>query len=333
MTRAMLLCAGYGTRLRPLTDACPKPMLPVCNVPILRYGITNLVRHGIIDIVINLHYLGDVIHRDIGDGADLGARVHYIDEPDILGTGGGLKHALALLDPDGRDEPFVSMNGKLIFDVDVAGLLAAFRAAPADTLGMMAVRPVPDAMAWGAVDVDASGVVPQVRDILGAGHYMFAGVHVTRPSVMARLPDGEACSIRQGYLPWIRADASVAAFIVKDGYFAEHSTAKRYFNSNMAVLQMLHDGDKSYGFIPAMSKDIASEAEISPQAVIIPPVCIGAGVRVAAGAQVGPNAVIGDRAVVGPGARVERAVVWAECRIDRNVRDAVVTPTAHVDVS
>src|SRR5687768_8226925 len=110
----MLLCAGYGTRLGALSDERPKPMLPVCDVPIVRFGIAQLVAHGVRDIVINVHHRGDVIERELGDGSGLGARIRYSSEDVLLGTGGGLKHALALLDPDGEDAPFVSMNGKLI---------------------------------------------------------------------------------------------------------------------------------------------------------------------------------------------------------------------------
>ena len=191
MTRAMLLCAGYGTRLGALSDQRPKPMLPVCDLPIVRFGIAQLVAHGIADIVINVHHRGDVIERELGDGAAFGARIRYSYEDVILGTGGGLKRALPLLDPDGTDAPFVSMNGKLIFDVDLGALLAAYARDP-DALGMMVVRRVPDAVAWGAVDVRPDGDHLRVRDVLADGQHMFCGVHVTRPSVVARLPDAEA---------------------------------------------------------------------------------------------------------------------------------------------
>src|SRR5262245_1305423 len=112
--RAMLLCAGLSTRLGKLGAECPKPMLPVCGLPILRDGIANLVGHGITELVINTHHLREVFERALGDGSAFGARIQYSHEPVLLGTGGGLKHALRLLDPDGRDEPFISANGKLI---------------------------------------------------------------------------------------------------------------------------------------------------------------------------------------------------------------------------
>lgn len=222
--------------------------------PILAYGIANLVAHGVRDLVINTHHLGDVIRGEIGDGRRWGARVRYIEEPHILGTGGGLKHALHLLDPDGRDEPFLSCNGKLIFDLDVTALVAAYRAA-GDVLGMMVVRRVPDATAWGAVDVRRDERGLRVADILGEGEHMFCGVHVTRPSVMRRLPDGESDSIRQGYLPWLRAGERVAAYEHADGYFSEHSTPERYLEANRALL----------GGAPCATRPAASSASIRPR--------------------------------------------------------------------
>ena len=304
--RAMLLCAGLGTRLGNLGTERPKPMLPVCGHAIVSYGIANLVAHGIRDIVINTHHKGDVIRHEIGDGARWGARVQYIHEDVILGTGGGLKHALHLLDPDKTDEPFVSMNGKLVFDLDITALLAAYRATSA--LGMMVVRRVPDAKAWGAVLVRDG----RVHDVLGEGEHMFCGVHVTRPSVVARLPDGEACMIRQGYLPWMHAGEPVAAYEHRDGYFAEHSTPQRYFEGNLDVLhgQLRHP--------PGRLGRVDPTARIHPTAKIVPPVHIGSFARIDADCVVGPDAIVGDQAHVTRS--ISRTVVWANATTDHEER-------------
>jgi mannose-1-phosphate guanylyltransferase len=300
--RAMLLCAGLSTRLGKLGAERPKPMLPVCGTPILAYGIANLVAHGITDLVINTHHRADVIKNEIGDGRRYGAKIQYIHEPAILGTGGGLKHALSLLDPDGRDEPFISANGKLIFDLDITALVDAHRKA-GDILGMMVVRRVPDAKAWGAVDVRTDDHGLRIIDILGEGEHMFCGVHVTRPSIMARLPDGEADSIRQGYLPWLRAGERLAAFEHANGYFAEHSTIERYLDSNWALL-----GGTALRNPPARTLGVDPTARIHPTATIVEPVKIGAHAQIAGAVTVGPYAVVGD------GARIERSiartVVW-----------------------
>lgn len=312
--RAMLLCAGLSTRLGKLGAERPKPMLPVCGIPILAYGIANLVAHGITEIVVNTHHLGEVIEREIGDGRRWGARVRYIHEPAILGTGGGLRNALPLLDPDGHDEPFLSCNGKLIFDLDITKLVAAYKAA-GDILGMMVVRRVPDAKAWGAVNVQGGRIV----DILGDGEHMFCGVHVTRPSVMARLPAGESDSIRQGYLPWLRAGEPVLAYEHTGGYFAEHSTPERYLESNWALV-----GGERLRNPPGRLRGVDPTARIDPTAVIEEPVRIGAFARIGPGVKVGPYAVVGDGATVERS--IERTVVWAGARADAsNAGEPIVT--------
>jgi mannose-1-phosphate guanylyltransferase len=316
--RAMLLCAGLSTRLGKLAAECPKPMLPVCGIPILRYGIANLVAHGVRDLVINTHHRGDVIQQALGDGSALGARIQYSHEPSILGTGGGLKHALPLLDPDGRDEPFLSCNGKLIFDLDIARLLDAYRAA-GDIAGMMVVRRVPDARAWGAVDVRVDERGPHVVNVLGDGEHMFCGVHVTRPSIMARLPAGESDSIRQGYLPWMHAGERVAAYEHADGYFAEHSTPERYLESNWALLST-----ETLRHPPGPLRGVDPNARVDPAARIIEPVRICAGATIAGAVTVGPYAIVGE------GARVERditrTVVWAGATADAgNAAEQIVT--------
>lgn len=313
----MLLCAGLSTRLGKLGHECPKPMLPVCGVPILAYGITNLVAHGITELVINTHHRGELIEGEIGDGRRYGARIRYVHEPVILGTGGGLKNALPLLDPDGRDEPFLSLNGKLIFDLDITALVAAYRAA-GDVLGMMVVQRVPDARAWGAVQVEVDDRGPRVTDILGDGEHMFCGVHVTRPSVMARLPDGEADSIRQGYLPWLRTGERVAAYEHTGGYFAEHSTPERYLESNWALL-----GGERLSHPPSKLQGIDPTARIHPNATIVEPVRIGARAVIGHGAVIGPNAVIGDSAVVR--ASLANTVVWSRAVVDTAPAEPIVT--------
>lgn len=315
--RAMILCAGLSTRLGSLGEALPKPLLPVCDIPIVRYGIAHLVGHGIHDIVINLHHHGDRFREALGDGSGLGARIQYSEEPTILGTGGGLKRALPLLDPDGTDEPFLSMNGKLIFDLDIAALIAAHAADP-DVLGTMVVKRVPDAESWGAVRVE--GDPPRVKDILGQGHHMFCGVHVTRPSVVARLPDGEACMVRQGYLPWIQKGAQVAAFDAGEVYFAEHSVTERYLDSNLALL-----GGVALRHAPGRLRGVDAQAHIHSTAILRHPVQIAAGAHIGEGAQVGPGVVVGSHAIVEAGTHIRRSVVWPGARVSGTVEDAIVT--------
>ena len=321
---AMLLCAGKGTRLGDLSNECPKPLLPVCNIPILRYGITNLVAHGITNIVINLHHRGDLIEAELGDGGDMGANLQYSHEDEILGTGGGIKKALPLLDPEGTDGPILSMNGKLIFDLDIPGLLAAF-VNDENTLGTMVVQRAPNALKWGAVDVRPEGDSLRVHNILGEGRHMFCGVHLTRPSVFKKIPEGEACTVRQGYLPWIQEGGRVTAFEHEGGYFAEHSTPKRYLQSNLDLL-----GGATLRTPPGPLASIDPSAHIDPGSTIVPPVCIGKKVRIEAGCTIGPGAVIGDNCTIAAGSTLRDCVLWPSVQFSGDAHQEIISPTTRI---
>ncbi len=323
--RAMILCAGYGTRLAPLTEELPKPMLPMCGVPILEWGISMLVHQGIREIVINLHHLGHTIEEHFGDGSRFGADIRYVKEKDILGTGGGLKNALSLLDPDNADTPFVSMNGKLIFDAPVKDMVEAFRKSP-EALGLMALRKTPTAEQWGAIDASPYNNTLRVNNILCSGQYMFGGIHITRPSTIRRLPDGEACMVRQGYLPWLQSGQTVLGYDVGNVYFAEHSTPTRYFQGNMDLLT------KELVFSPHNNHQVHPTARISPTAEIHPPVQICNDAIIQDNAIVGPRTIVGKNAVVCQSVSVSNAVIWHATQVTDNETGSIITPSNRISI-
>src|SRR5436190_5303293 len=122
--RALVLAAGLGTRLQPLTRARAKAAAPVDGEPLARRAIRWLVSHGIRDLVLNLHHKPESIAAAVGDGGDLGARVRYSWETPVLGSAGGPRHALPLLlDPPSPDTMFALVNGDTLTDVDLAAMI------------------------------------------------------------------------------------------------------------------------------------------------------------------------------------------------------------------
>ena len=328
--KGMILAAGLGSRLGTLTDERPKPLIPVADIPVIRYAVALLAGAGITDIVINLFHLGALIEQELGDGRDAGVRIAYSREaPAILGTGGGMKQALArgLLAPD---EPFVVVNGKIVFDLDLPAVIAEHDRSGA--LATLVVRPDPDARRWGAINTHAGRVVgildhraPDATTSAGVDH-MFTGVHVIEPALLARLPDGEACILRQGYIPALLAGVPLGAYVAP-GYFHEHSTPARYLEGNLNLLR----GQVTLAHPPGALLGVDPSA-VTTGADIVPPVRIGPGAHIAAGARIGPDAVIGRNARVGP-VRVERAVVWPDAVVDRDAISTIVTPRTRVDVA
>ena len=114
----MILAAGRGERLRPLTDRIPKPLIPIGSEPLIAHQLRWLHRGGVRDVVINLHHLGAEIERALGRGGDFGVRIRYSVEPELLDTGGGIKNALRIL----GDEPFLLLNGDIWTNYAFAGL-------------------------------------------------------------------------------------------------------------------------------------------------------------------------------------------------------------------
>lgn len=316
MTRAMILAAGFGTRLGPLSEERPKALLPVCDVPVIRYSVALLAGHGIGDVVVNLHHRGQQIADDLKDGARLGVKISYSREDHILGTGGGIRRALELL----GDEPFIVMNGKIVFDLDVGDLLARHRASGAQAT--LVVRPDPEAERWGAIDAPEDG--GRIRGLLGKGAFMFTGVHVLDPALVARLPDDdiERCIIRQGYVPWLAEGVAIDAYLA-GGYFMEHSTPERYLRGNMNVLR----GQARLKHPPGVLVGVDPSAEVHDEAQLVAPVRIGPGARIGAYAVVGPDVVVGAYASLAAGMRVQRTVIWPRSHMREDADGAIFTPT------
>ncbi len=327
--RAMVLAAGMGSRLGGISDELPKPLLPVCNHPLLSYALSLCRGYGIKEVAINLHHLGHLITTTIGTGASLGMDIHYSSEPQLLGTGGGVRKMADFLTHDFR-EPCVVINGKLVVDVDLEAVLALHRVTGA--AATMVLRETPDADDWGAVEVDADG---RVHSILGQRspaqvakppltRCMFTGIQIVEPNLLLRLPKNEAsCIVRQGYVPALRSGEVLSGYIIP-GYFHEHSTPERYLQGNLNALR----GKTKLPFPPGPLVGVSPRAQIAASATLISPVCIGAGAVVGDSAVVGPDVVLGDGAVVDPGVTISQSVVFTGSHVKRNAHSAIVTSQA-----
>jgi len=143
--KAMVLAAGLGLRMRPLTLLRAKPALPVLDRPLMQFTLERLARAGVRDVVVNLHHLPESVVEALGPGRRYGLRIHYSREPEILGTGGGPR---AVRDFFGR-EPFLLVNGDVFFDFDLRALVARHLASGA--VATLALRPQPDARSYSPV--------------------------------------------------------------------------------------------------------------------------------------------------------------------------------------
>lgn len=215
--RAMILAAGRGSRLRPLTDRVPKPLVEVGGHPLIAYPLALCRAAGITEVVINLHHHGDAIRAALGDGRAFGVSIAYSAEATLLDTGGGILHARPLL----GEERFVVLNSDSIIDLDLRALGAAH--AERRAVATMVLRRDREQRRFGEIDLDAA---QRVRRILGrpahvAGPltpYMFAGVHVFEPQVYGHMASGTFGIITQTYPALLAAGGAVSGYVY-NGYW------------------------------------------------------------------------------------------------------------------
>jgi mannose-1-phosphate guanylyltransferase len=322
--QVMLLAAGRSTRLGALGEARPKPLVPICGYPAITFGLNLCARAGLRDVVINLYHHGAQIRAEVGDGARFNLRVRYSEEVDLLGTGGGIARARALFSTGA----LLVMNGKVVADVDLGGIIAAHRAAPTGTVATMALRPLDEPARFAPVSVDADGRVVGLRGRAGkvaprgpVADRMFTGIHILEPALLDRLPPtGVSDVIADAYQPALDQGARVQS-LDQAGYFEEHSTPASYLAGNLALLRRPQLLPSAPGPLVGVDPD----ARVDPTAVLTAPVRIAAGAAVEAGARVGPDVVVGAGARVIAGARLQRVVVWEAAVARGSLEDVVVT--------
>src|SRR5512137_1071247 len=185
----VVLCAGLGTRLRPLTGQVPKPAVPVCQVPLIRHALGLLAGAGVGRAVVNVHHLPEAMAAAARAAAsELGLELAVSREPVIAGTGGALREARPLLS---GAEAVVVLNGDVLFDADLAAALSAHRATGA--LATMALLPMPAGARYASVEIDGDGRVRRIAGRFGPGGdgltaWHFPGLHVVSPELLALVP-------------------------------------------------------------------------------------------------------------------------------------------------
>lgn len=224
--KAMILAAGFGTRLRPLTNTVPKPLLPVAGTPLIVWNLLLLKRHGFHDVVVNLHHLGPIIEQVVGNGSKFGLRIIYSKEPVILGTGGGIKQA----EPYFSGEPVLILNGDTLVELDLEALCLFHR--EREAAATLVLREDPDAAQWGLIEVGADD---RIVRITGKGRpgleptipRMFAGIHILTPRLLRDALKGSAFSIIDPYISAIERGEKVLGYDLT-GYWSDIGTPERY---------------------------------------------------------------------------------------------------------
>lgn len=214
--KAMILAAGLGTRLRPLTETVPKPLVPVAGRPLIEYPLRQLRAAGAREVVINLHHLAAAVRAEIGDGARFGLRIRYSVEDELLDTGGGVLRARHWL-----DRPFLVLNADSIHDVPLADLARTHRRLGG--IATLVLRPDPLAERYGLLHYDAGMRIRRFRglpavEVQNGGAMMYAGVSLWEPRVFDYMPGGTFSLTRDVIPRLLEAGEPLFAFAYR-GYW------------------------------------------------------------------------------------------------------------------
>ena len=296
--RAVVLVGGYGTRLRPLTDATPKQMLTVAHRPMIEHRVGHLARHGVTEVVLSVGFRPDAFEATYSEGTCAGVAVRYAIEPEPLDTAGAIGFAAH---DAGIDDTFLACNGDVLTDLDVGALIQWHRATGA--AATIALTPVDHPDRYGVVPTDDKGRVLSFLEKPPAGqaptNLVNAGTYVFEPSVLNRIPVGRPTSVEREIFPALAADRTLFA-MASDDYWVDAGTPASYLAAN------LHLADHQEG-------DTHPEAYVDPTARVC-------------------RSVIGQEAVVAPGAYVNASLVLVGATIGENARveGSIIGPRADI---
>jgi NDP-sugar pyrophosphorylase family protein len=291
----MILAAGFGERLWPLTADRTKPALPVLGKPLVGYVAEYLAGFGITNVIVNLHHEPDSVRRALGDGNKFGVDLEYVYEREILGTSGALDNARSLLDSDS----FVVINGKLVTDLDLNAALRHHR--EQNALATLVLKPNAARERFSMVETHDGLVtrfagMPSPANLNSEPPLMFTGIHIMEPRIFDYIPRGVFSDTVVDAYPKAMARGERIVAHVADGLWYELSTLQRYLQISLALLRS-QDRDSYVGANP----QIDANAEVG-QSVLWDEVIVDAGATAR-------RAVLGDRVHIASGERIEDAVV------------------------
>jgi NDP-sugar pyrophosphorylase family protein len=282
--RAIILSAGYGTRLWPLTEDRTKPALPILGKPLVGYVAEYIASYGFDDIVVNLHHRPESVRAALGDGSRFGVKLHYVEEPVILGTSGALDNTREFFE----HETFLAINGKIITDIDLNAALETHRSMNA--LATLVLLQNVKRERFSVVEIDK-------RNVTGFGGMpdnrcrtplMFTGIQILEPRIFDYIPRGVFSHSTTDVYPQAIANGETIAAHVGTGTWRELSTLKRYLDISVEMLK-----ERGQTYIAGRNCDVSNTAQVS-ESVLWDNVTVGSnayvhgciladGVRISAG--------------------------------------------------
>jgi mannose-1-phosphate guanylyltransferase len=305
----MVMAAGLGTRLRPITHDIPKPVVPVGNVAIVEQLVRLLGQHGVDEVIANLHWFPEQVRGRLGAEATGGVEVTYRMEEDLLGTAGGVRNVADFL-TGSDDDTFVVLAGDALTDVDLTALVAAHRANGG--VATLAVKQVADVSEYGVIVTSPDGRVEgfqekpdpaeALSDLVNCMVYAFS------PEIFDYFPERDPVDFALDVFPALLEHGVPFHVHEIDGYWNDVGTLREYLQGNLdAVAGDVH--------LPRLGGELSTDGRL-PEGVeaardveVKGPVLFGDGCRIGEGATLTGPLVIGPGSAVGAGSQLKEALL------------------------
>jgi NDP-sugar pyrophosphorylase family protein len=309
ITQAFVLGAGLGMRLRPLTEELPKPLIPIFQKPLITFALDHLISVGVKSFVINTHHRPEAFREFFPDAGYRGHPVELIHEPEILGTGGGIKNVESFL----KDELFISYSGDIMTDIDLPRLIDEhFRAGNDITIAVRETEFGKDVAMKGNRVVD-------ITDRYGhAGQYDFAGVCVWTRAIFERIPPGRHISYIPVLTEWIGHGGKIGGVVLNDGKWFNIGSRREY----LAVHRSIADENWKPAYLAESDwpVKIAPDAQIDSTARLSGFYSIGAGCRIEAGVAI-EDTILWPGAQIASRSHLRNCIVRTQRKAEGDLRD------------
>lgn len=325
--KALFLAGGMGTRLQPLTDKLPKPMVPIMNKPLLERTMLNLKKCGITEVVISTCYQPEFIMDYFGGGESLNLKIEYIVEDSPMGTGGAIKKAEGYF-----KEAFVVFNADIISDIDLSKMIDFHKSKQA--LATIAVTEVKDPSMYGVIEFDPSGYAISFKEKPKLGETFSksinAGIYIFEPEIFDEIDGDRAVSVERETFPKLLEEAKKIGIYQSGSYWMDIGTIQKYMlthkdimNGKCRLVDCEFNRDEiSYG----------ENVKIHPTATIIGPAYIGDNADIGEKVII-KHSVIGNNVSIGIESRISESILWDDIIINPNVRlmKTIVTSNCSVE--
>lgn len=310
--RAFILAAGAGTRLRPLTFECPKPMIPLLNKPVIEHTINNLKKHNIDSVVMNLHTLPKMITDYFGDGKNFGVEINYSLEKTLLGTAGGLKKCM-----DFFDSTFVVMSGDGLSNIDLTSAIKFHKKKKA--LATMVLKKISTRFPYGMALTDKFGRIKNFVEKPTRESVFSTGIYIFEPEVFKYIPDGFYDFGKDLWPKLLRLKKPIFAYLMNDywtdiGNIEEYRRGIRDSLFGEISLSINGTGLKNSEVIVDTNSEIDKTVKFIGKSVIGKNCKIGKNVVIDNGTVIGNNVRIQDDAII------KDSIVWDNIVIGKSAK-------------